>query len=1057
MDAILPARSTLLKSPVIRLAILVALLLVAMVRARAQALYVHKELFSLQDGAAKVVGFNNLGEVLYGATTKTGFVNGLWLPKPNYGLPAGFNTLTNITGGVVGPLGDDGWFYSAHLTPVSGENLMYRASPAGESGLLSQVPVIEPLPNAPDGTARQRRFNVLGTTSGDLFGDVRILGETPAEAVDDAPSLGFFRGTPPDVQYIQAPLPGSCPGPPGDSVMVAASPNGTILGESYCSNGWDWVLSVIDRHGTRIITDSLNSQPSDPQRYGGGYYDVNDSGDAAGQDSLGLWLSPHTGGTYRAGLTNINLNVRVDPDGSVWFVSRFYQDIWNWSPAGIHQLNLPWSSWGYTDFPTLWFVNNRGELIVEASKGPNEQVWVLLPPALRVNLSLSTNRVSLGDQFTVTATITTPLSDQPLTGVSPTAQLVWQGSANFQIGSGPVPSPPLSLTPGGQTNFQWTCKATRYGTASFGLAVQAMEGSNLVVSLPATSPEVNVSASGDLLIKTDSAGNAGYAGAGIFQTIPISPQIATNVVGTNETSTFEVKVVNSDTVPQNYILTAKPDSNPGWSVQYLSGQADVTAQLSAGMSLPTLAPGESMTLVVNVTPTNAAPTTGESVIFSLGLAGAVELTLDSVEALTVYAPVPVRVTLRRVRSDGFSPESVTAGQTNVNAPLKLVSDPTVLQAQPEIHGGQVADEVTPLLLEVDAPPASLLPYPRGRTFSLNASIVSGGKLAGAQPGELMQILDPVAGAWVSNPTFILSPTNTAAYVWIAPVASDDVQLAPQSQQLQEAIQITDVANGTVAGAQTFAIRKPPIFLIHGYNTPGFWGQDFQNILATTRPMTGINNDPDNFVVTIRYGQDVVPGYAVNLVLPVLQNTAYSLADCAVLASNAFAMAEQVILANWAMTRFDVVAHSQGGLLTRMLCSANPNGKISSPFRNPDNFYRGRFHRVVTIGSPHNGTLLLYYLLSLRQNVGFLRGLGNNPSSPLAGLVAWAGVFSQIVQAKFNPFGPQIQELNDPSPGGNWYPDPTAEFHLVPKQANYRSKLQKGFLYQRTSSNISGWP
>jgi hypothetical protein len=40
--------------------------------------------------------------------------------------------------------------------------------------------------------------------------------------------------------------------------------------------------------------------------------------------------------------------------------------------------------------------------------------------------------------------------------------------------------------------------------------------------------------------------------------------------------------------------------------------------------------------------------------------------------------------------------------------------------------------------------------------------------------------------------------------------------------------------------------------------------------------------------------------------------------------------------NWASTRLDAVCHSQGGLLTRMLCSENTSRTLSRPFRNEVN-------------------------------------------------------------------------------------------------------------------------
>jgi pimeloyl-ACP methyl ester carboxylesterase len=217
-------------------------------------------------------------------------------------------------------------------------------------------------------------------------------------------------------------------------------------------------------------------------------------------------------------------------------------------------------------------------------------------------------------------------------------------------------------------------------------------------------------------------------------------------------------------------------------------------------------------------------------------------------------------------------------------------------------------------------------------------------------------------------------------------------------------------------------------LIHGYASAGNWSAAFKNVLATARQTVY----PDNFVVQIKYGVDVVPGYAANwLGFPVYQNTLWPLADCAAMADQQFLAARANLQGDWAITRPDVVGHSQGGVITRMLCTQNANGAVNNPFRNADNFYRGRFHRVITIGSPHNGSRLLHYMLAMvgGGNTSYLPA--DRFYSPLLGsLCSYAMCWAQIAQAKFDPWGPQIQDINDPSPGGNWYPDSAARFHLI---------------------------
>ena len=168
----------------------------------------------------------------------------------------------------------------------------------------------------------------------------------------------------------------------------------------------------------------------------------------------------------------------------------------------------------------------------------------------------------------------------------------------------------------------------------------------------------------------------------------------------------------------------------------------------------------------------------------------------------------------------------------------------------------------------------------------------------------------------------------------------------------------------------------------------------------------------------------------------LVNTYYTLNDLVPLALDAYNGAKLKLEPFWAFTRHDVAAHSQGGLLTRMLASQNENQWMPQPFRNRENFYRGRFHRVVTIGSPHNGTRLLRYLLSLLESIQSLHDEDVDGAQVLPQVVGLLMVRSGTAQDKFDPFGPQIRQLNDPSPSAPWRPDPAARFHLVRTSVNH---------------------
>lgn len=141
---------------------------------------------------------------------------------------------------------------------------------------------------------------------------------------------------------------------------------------------------------------------------------------------------------------------------------------------------------------------------------------------------------------------------------------------------------------------------------------------------------------GDLLIRRDGDPAGLYAGAGIFQTAPASPQIRTNIVDLNQDSKFQVQIQNTDTQPQTYTLAALPKGNTGWKRTYLMGGQDMTAQLEAagGANLPQLAAGASSTLEVIVRATNALASDLEPIDFTLTLASDPTRPLDIVEAVS---------------------------------------------------------------------------------------------------------------------------------------------------------------------------------------------------------------------------------------------------------------------------------------------------------------------------------------------------------------------------------------------------------------------------------------
>ena len=422
-------------------------------------------------------------------------------------------------------------------------------------------------------------------------------------------------------------------------------------------------------------------------------------------------------------------------------------------------------------------------------------------------------------------------------------------------------------------------------------------------------------------------------------------------------------------------------------------------------------------------------------------------------ALRPTAPVTVR--LHRVTS--VTPANMVLGRTDPDALVIPTPYTSQLATQPEVRKGLVADGVTPLLLSFEVTTAI---DERFTSFGLKAEVISGGEvvLDGQPQPDLTSRLHWLdtsqnfdEGTWFSlqdpaNNQNALPTSGTGArgYAYLEAIASDALQFSNGSVEIEVEIRLYAVnAPDQVVGRRTLLLRKPPVTLVHGYNTDGGWGPDFKRIIGQSRAWDE-DNDADNFVRTVTYGQhkpvgapgsistqfrqllasvwyglspvgaQVVDEYAINH-----ENTLLPLAQLVPMLHVALIQNLIGLQANWAFTRHDVIAHSQGGLLIRMLSSERSFHSSYPAYQSSENFFRGRFHRVVTIGSPHNGSRLLAYVLMLDRNSIFSKLTKNN--------VAILAVFSGLAQTKFDPFGEQIVNLNT-SP--QWHPDPDAKFHLV---------------------------
>jgi ELWxxDGT repeat protein len=391
----------------------------------------------------------------------------------------------------------------------------------------------------------------------------------------------------------------------------------------------------------------------------------------------------------------------------------------------------------------------------------------------------------------------------------------------------------------------------------------------------------------------------------------------------------------------------------------------------------------------------ATDTNGNSV------SGALTLTISP------SGSVAVSVTVHAVSSTA-SPSPLSPPPTrydDVDSPLALVPSETILKRnQPSLLGGLVADGVTPLLIQVDPNPVPTQPI----TFQISAT-VNGGSITGGL-SQHFRVLQQPAGqpaSFVTGSNVTLSASHPTGFAYISGIKSEDVQVDSPNQQLTVTLSATQGGSSAPSGTVQFKIRKPPVVLVHGFNSDNStWGNDFLVPLQASVPA--------DFILPVEYGVDRSngsPNKTANRDGPF--EYLATLLDKQLIAQ--VESQSSTWHQRWAFTRFNIVGHSQGGVLARMLCTgdnpASSDDPDFKPFRSTNNAYRGRFHRVITLNSPHNGSTLDYFELRL-ANEGY----------PVQQDLITAG----ILQEKFNPFGAQMIEINV----SHWHTDPLAKFHLL---------------------------
>ena len=86
------------------------------------------------------------------------------------------------------------------------------------------------------------------------------------------------------------------------------------------------------------------------------------------------------------------------------------------------------------------------------------------------------------------------------------------------------------------------------------------------------------------------------------------------------------------------------------------------------------------------------------------------------------------------------------------------------------------------------------------------------------------------GNWISSTT--VTQTTFAAYAYITPINAEDVVFLNNNKELTVTLQL----NGQQSFTNSFKIRKPPVVLLHGYNTDASsWTPFFRSFYQNPGP------------------------------------------------------------------------------------------------------------------------------------------------------------------------------------------------------------------------------
>jgi pimeloyl-ACP methyl ester carboxylesterase len=243
----------------------------------------------------------------------------------------------------------------------------------------------------------------------------------------------------------------------------------------------------------------------------------------------------------------------------------------------------------------------------------------------------------------------------------------------------------------------------------------------------------------------------------------------------------------------------------------------------------------------------------------------------------------------------------------------LSTDPNVLSTCGMPVQGAVTDNVTKLLMRMVSGLPGTACY----------------KITSTGPPDQGMVSTDVTG------TQSVGSNNDAFSFYTVP---DGFDAMSDSRMVQVQFTFTpNIGNGnTTMFTAPLTLVRPPVALIHGiWSDRKAWSGDFWNRKPTS----------SYFTFAADYGPTHDASFTTNATM---------VKD---FVSNAV---QQAQAGGYAVTQADVVAHSMGGILTRLYAA-------SKDFMRDDNYQKGDIHRFVTLDTPHGGASFANLLVTLHKS------------------------------------------------------------------------------------------